>query len=299
MWHSFLQVFFDRYEYPKAGADYLLELVAHLSEDSYLRQLLAQKFDDYISGRIQTLADVNALLEEIKAAAEAENVPWESAQFLFFLLCMQPLKVQYDRMHLPEDYYAGVARDLRSKLNECYAVKGIWGSFVAPWFAGFFAMTRFVIGRLQYEIIQMPDCISTDGKYCFHGQTAVNMHIPSGCPLDMEQVHASMAEAAVFFARHFPDGKVLFHCNSWLLFPGHYEMLPPDSRIRQFMDEFTIIRSNIDQNKSDLWRIFNTFETDDPAKLPQETALQRAYVQWLQSGKPIGDGIGIRYYPKS
>ena len=74
MWHSFLQVFFDRYEYPKAGADYLLELVAHLSEDSYLRQLLAQKFDDYISGRIQTLADVNALLEEIKALL-ASGIP--------------------------------------------------------------------------------------------------------------------------------------------------------------------------------------------------------------------------------
>ena len=297
MWHDFLQAFFVRYEYPKAGAEYLLNLVAQLNEESSLRQLLAQKLDDYISGRIQTLDDVKALLEEIRIAAEGAKIPHESASLLFFLLCMQPLKAQYDRMGLSEDYYAGVARDLRSKLNECYAVKGIWGSFVSPWFAGFFALTRFVIGRLQYEIIQMPDCISADGKYCFHGQTAVNMHIPSGCPLDMEQVHASMAEAAQFFAHHFPDGKVLFHCNSWLLFPGHYEMLPPSSRIRQFMEEFTIIRVNIYQSKPDLWRIFKTFDTEDPAKLPQETSLQRAYARWLQDGKPVGAGLGIRYYP--
>lgn len=297
MWYGFLQAFFARYEFPEAGAEYLLNLVQQLGEDSKLRQLLAQNLDDYICGRIQTSDDVKALLEELKTAAEAENIPSESASLLFFLLCMEPLKAQYDRMGLPEDYYAGVARDLRSKLNECYTVKGIWGSFVSPWFAGFFAMTRFVIGRLQYEIIQMPDYISTDGKYCFHDQTAVNLHIPSGCPLDMEQVHDSMAKAAKFFAHHFPDGKVLFHCNSWLLFPGHYEMLPPESRIRQFMEEFTIIRANIYQSKPDLWRIFKTFETDDPAKLPKDTSLQRAYAQWLSEGKPVGAGIGIRYYP--
>lgn len=296
MWHSFLQAFFERYEYPKAGAAYLLDTVQQLSAGGNLHQVLENGLDSYCSGTIRTLDDVKALLEEIKTAAEADNIPAESGSLLFFLLCMQPLKAQYDRMGLPEDYYAGVARDLRSKLNECYSVKGIWGSFVSPWFAGFFAMTRFVIGRLQYEIMQMPDCISTDGKFCFHGQTAVNMHIPSGKPLDMEEVHASMAEAARFFAHHFPDGKVLFHCNSWLLFPGHYEMLPPDSRIRKFMDEFTIIRANIYQSKPDLWRIFKTFETDDPAKLPKDTSLQRAYAQWLSEGKPVGAGIGIRYY---
>ena len=297
MWFDFLQAFFDRYAYPKEGAEFLLSITRQLGENSHLRQILEKGLDNYIHGRIQTLDDVKALLAEIKAAAADENIPWESAQLLFFLMCMTPLKTMYDRMGLPESYYAGVARDLRSKLHECHAVKGIWGSFVAPWFAGFFAITRFVIGRLQYEIIQMPDCISADGKHCFHGQTAVNMHIPSGCPLDMAEVRASMAEAAQFFAKYFPDGNVLFHCHSWLLFPGHYEMLPPSSRIRQFMDEFNIIRANADPNKSDLWRIFNTFETDDIAKLPQDTSLQRAYAKWLTEGKPVGTGIGICYYP--
>ena len=106
-----------------------------------------------------------------------------------------------------------------------------------------------------------------------------------------------MAEAAKFFSHHFPEGNILFHCNSWLLFPGHYEMLPPESRIRQFMEEFTIIRANIYESKPDLWRIFNTFDTEEPAKLPQETSLQRAYARWLMEGKPVGAGIGIRYYP--
>ena len=297
MWYSFLQVFFDKYEYPKAGAEYLLNLAKRLDEGSGLQQLLARKLNDYISGRIQTLEDVKALLGEIKTASAAENIPSESAELIFFLLCMQPLKVQYDRMGLSEDYYAGVARDLRSKLNECYAVKGIWGSFVAPWFAGFFAMTRFVIGRLQYEMIEMPHCISPDGKYCFNGEPAINVHIPSGCPLRIEDVKASMAEAAQFFAPHFPGNQVLFHCNSWLLFPGHYEMLPQESGIRQFMDEFTIIRADTHADRHDLWRLFETMEVDDPNRLPQNTSLRRQYVRWLLSGKPVGSAIGIRYYP--
>ena len=51
MWHDFLQAFFARYEYPKAGAEYLLNLVAQLNEESSLRQLLAQKLETVLPER--------------------------------------------------------------------------------------------------------------------------------------------------------------------------------------------------------------------------------------------------------
>ena len=84
-------------------------------------------------------------------------------------------------------------------------------------------------------------------------------------------------------------------CHSWLLFPGHLEMLPESSGIRQFMAEFTLAGAYDDPTGHDLWRIFNTDNTADLDALPQETSLQRAYVKWLKAGRSPGGGIGIRY----
>ena len=297
MWISYLQEYFERYDYPKEGADALLDTMRKISGDTALFDTLQQCVTAYEQGAIRTQQDVEARLSSIREAAQQQDIPTETAELLFFLMCMKHLKTLYDHFGLPERYYAGVASDLRSKLNECFAVKGIWGSFVALWFAGFFAMTRFVIGRLQYEIIQMPGYMSPDGKHCFHGQTAVNMHIPSGRPLLAEEVSASMAEAALFFAKDFPEGKILFHCSSWLLYPGNYQMLPETSGIRRFMDLFTIIRVDVHSDRHDLWRLFDTMAVDDLDQLPQNTSLRRSYVQWLKEGKPVGSAVGICYYP--
>ncbi len=296
MWYDYLKNFFCRYDFPKDGADYLLSLTEELSAGSSVWEALLKGVRDYESGALQAKEALTALLTQIKEASAQCCVPSEACAFLFFALCTKHLKTIYDRTGLPESYFRGVAIDLRCKLKECRAVKGIWGTFVAPWFAGFFAMTRFAIGRLQYEMIQMPPYISTDGRYCFQGQPAVNIHIPSSGPLVIEEVRSSMAEAARFFASHFPQGQVLFHCNSWLLFPGHYEMLPPDSGIRRFMDEFTLIRGDTHADKHDLWRLFDTEDVADPNRLSQNTSLQRKYVQWMLEGKPVGSAIGIRYY---
>ena len=127
------------------------------------------------------------------------------------------------------------------------------------------------------------------------GQNALNVHIPSGRPLIQQEIRDSMAEAAAFFAPQFSEGKVLFICHSWLLFPGHLEMLPERSGIRAFMEEFNIAGSYEDPTRHDLWRIFGTEAVDDPDTLPQRTSLQRAYVRWLKDGKTVGGGLGFRY----
>lgn len=75
-------------------------------------------------------------------------------------------------------------------------------------------------------------------------------------------------------------------------------MLPEHSNIRQFMEEFTLIRADIYPHRQDLWRIFDTMDVEDLDKLPQNTALQKSYVNWIKAGNPIGNGLGYRYLPK-
>ena len=155
------------------------------------------------------------------------------------------------------------------------------------------------LGRLQFELRPMSACISPDGQYAFRGgELSVNVHIPSSGPLETAAVLDAYRQAAAFFADRFPGDAVLLRCHSWLLFPGHRVMLPPTSHIRRFSDTFQYIQTDISPEGSDLWRIFGAADTADPAKLPRETGLQRAYADWLQAGKPVGAGLGIRREPK-
>lgn len=295
MWNDSLKEFFLKYDYPQAGAEALLESLEALCAHRQMFSLLERSVAAYESWQTPEKADIQALLNQVRQGAGDYGFRKEPAELLLFLLLCPHLEALYRQKGLPEDWFAGVARDLRSKLNECHAVRGIWGSFVADWFVRFFAVDRFVPGRLQFELIAIPAEYCPEGFTHMAGTPAVNVHIPSGAPLRPEAVRESMAAAARFYADRFPDGNVLFICHSWLLFPGHLEMLPEDSGIRQFMAEFTLAGTYDDPSGHDLWRIFNTDHTDDPEALPQDTALQRAYVRWLKDGKTVGGGIGIRY----
>lgn len=295
---DYLQQYISQYGFPAEAKDALYQAFDAVCGDPDLYQTVDQAVSDYESGRIQNRDEMLELLFRVRQQAEGFWVPSETVEVLFFILCTKHLKQFYEENNLPSRYYDGLASDIISKLNECHSVKGFWGSFVATWFAAFFVLGRFAIGRLQFDVIDMPACISLDGKYCFNGEKAVNIHIPSGRPLRRPDVQASLEEATEFFADRFPGDSVLFTCHSWLLYPGHYEMLPKESGIRQFMEEFTLIDVDIHPDGKDLWRIFHTHDHENLDNLPQNTSLQKSYVKWLKQGKPVGAGLGIRYMAK-
>ena len=294
MWNTFLNDFLQKYDFPAVGSKSLLNSLDQILSHNQLSTILLTAVQTYETSAT-TQEAIMELLQQVKAAAAETEIPTEAVELLFFMLCMKPLKARFDAAGLPEDYYAGVARDLRSKLNECYAVRGIWGSFVAHWFPRFFVPDRFVMGRLQYELITIPEQYCTPETAHFANQPAINVHIPSGAPLRIEEVRASMQEAAKFYGAYFPGGNVPFVCNSWLLFPGHREMLPDSSGIRQFMEEFTLLNAYEEPQRQNLWRLFLTDEVWELDQLPQDTSLQRAYVAWLKAGKSVGGGLGLRF----
>lgn len=295
MYRSYLQEFFVTYQYQPEGAQSLLAALDQILDHEVLAPVFLGAVEEYARAAPEVSEQVSALMQRVHTAVLGTDLCPEAADLLFYLLCMKHLKQRYEDAKLPMAYFRGVADDLRAKLHECYALKGIWGTFVASWFSRWFSLGRFAIGRLQYECIPIPESYCPEGYAHLAGQPAVNVHIPSGRPLICQEIRDSMAAAAAFFAPKFPDGKVLFICHSWLLFPGHLEMLPPSSGIRAFMEEFSVAGAYDDPAGDDLWRIFYTENVRDPEALPQNTSLQRAYVRWLKDGKTPGGGFGLRY----
>ena len=239
--------------------------------------------------------DLKERLAECKEVSQRTGVHRFFADFLLVRALFPVLSELYREKGLDESFILGVRADLRAKCIECFNVKGKVGTFVTEWYRGFFSLRLFPIGRLQYEMYEVPfyEEKNEDGIN-YSGRKAINMHIPSLGKLDIGDVKASIADAAKFFAGEFEgEDEMLFMCYSWLLFPAHREMLPPDSGICKFMDLFETVHVRESRSGSDLWRIFNTDDFSDLSKLDSSTALRRGYIKLLGEGKRSGGALGI------
>lgn len=279
------------------------EAVASLSADiekiyanEDAKALFAGAVDDY---ERDIHSNYTELREAAKRAGEIVGVHAYSAELLLFICFSKHLRELYRLRGISDRIWFDSMSDLKWKLWECKAVKGIWGSFVAGWFPGFFNLTRFALGRLQFEIVAFDGEYEKNGRSLKKGDKVINVHIPRTLtPLDKESRDDAYAQAAEFF-RDMTDGApIAFVCSSWLLYPEAEKILPAHSNIRGFMADYDMIRSKVngEGEYGDMWRLFDMDFTGDLNDYPEDSSLRRAYKKFLLDGNRTGSGYGVFFY---
>ncbi len=234
-------------------------------------------------------------LEMVRKIGEEYGVTENSIEFMFLLQCAELLKKRFLGKGVSEEIYWDSMNDLRYKLLECMECEYEVGTFVGGWFAGWFEVDRFTLGRFQFEPRTVDEDYTTKSGYKIKkGDFCVGMHIPSsGVPLTDEVRFDSYKRAYEFFKDRLTDGKLIIKCGSWLLYENHYKFLPEHLNIRKFMDDFDIYNSEESENFGDDWRVFGHY-TDFPLEeWPEDTSLRKAYKHWLLGGGKAGHGEGI------
>lgn len=281
-------------DFPKEAAETMLEAWDAIAADAEAAALWKKWIAEYEKN---IHMDYRAMFADVDAAAQKAGVHKYTAELLIFLCLAKHLKAVYEQRSIDLQIWHDSCMDLHWKLMECRKVLGIWGSFVAWWFTGFFKLELFALGRLEFELVDFPEEYERAGRKRPEEMTkAINVHIPSSGKLDIEACRASYRQAAAFFADAFPGEEIAFVCDSWMLFPPHKEMLGEESGIVKFMSEYDIFQQA--ESDHDLWRIFNRREVSDPALLPEDTSLQRAYKRRLQNGDSTGNAAGIFFMKK-
>lgn len=142
----------------------------------------------------------------------------------------------------------------------------------------------YQLGRLGYHLGEM----SLSSGSCGY---VLGVHILAGERLDLEACTTSMTRARAFFARHFPERPItMFTCESWLMDPQLADYLNPNSNIVGFQRLFNILPLLDHQeatSRSDediLEYVFQQASHASLDQLPQNTSLQKAYVEHLRSG---------------
>lgn len=217
-----------------------------------------------------------------------------SVDMLLLIYFAVNLRKKYAERGYSEDFFCEMLKSLNCKLYECIAVYGVFGTFVFGSFRTLYTFESFFIGRLQYEDRTLTFDYKDIAK---KGEKIVGLHIPSTGPLTPELVDESLERAYRFYK---PDGEgyLVLHCHSWMIYPPLYDLFPENSNLQKFYHRFDIVWQEEDERNDDLWRIFNTMDTDI-SKYPLDTALRRNFYEYIKSGKKLGYGFGIiAYKPK-
>lgn len=287
---EYLQRIMTYLDFPAEAVDALLADYRRLTDCPQGAEALGTWVEAY--GR-DIHMDYAAALKAVEEAAETAGVHRYAAGMLLYLCLTRHLGELYRERGLDEKIYRDSCSDLLWKLRECHGMYGVWGTFVAWWEPGFYALTRFALGRLQFELVDFPAGYREPPQ----GMTrAINVHIPSCGRLRREEYLDSYRQAARFFADAFPGEEVAFTCSSWMLFPPNRQLLGPDSGVVGFMSDYELFASG--EGNGDLWRIFGREYDGDPSALGEETGMRRAYRAWLADGNQAGWGSGVFFLRK-
>jgi hypothetical protein len=239
--------------------------------------------------------DYTALRESADAAGELVGVNAYSAELLLFICLSKHLRKLYKERGISDRIWFDSMSDLKWKLWECKAVKGSWGSFVAGWFPRFFNMTRFALGRLQFETTTVNDNCTVNGKEIRAGMKALSIHIPRTLtPLTKESRLDAYKQAAEFYKNEFENQPVLFCCHSWLLSEEMHALLRDGSNIKSFIEDFVIVRYEkaTAGEYGEAWRLFDMEYTGNIDDFPGDSSLRRNYKEYLKNGGVMGCGMG-------
>ena len=289
---NYLSDFFTYQQYNDDDARFLLDAYDKITKNDEARKLWEQAIEMYNKDRNCQFDVIISIADQV---ASLTGIHEYTAELLIHICLSRHLRELYEENGIDIEIYDKSMADLKYKLEECKLVYGIVGTFVAEWFARFFKLTRFALGRLQFEIVPLRYNYNKNGITLTPESNVINVHIPrSGEPLTEEACMEAYARAKQFFKDEISTEPCPFVCHSWLLYPEMENIVPKHTNTYKFFKSFELYDHDTDKSRGDLWRLFDSKE-QNVDRLPADTSLRRAFIAHLKQGGKLGSGRGILF----
>jgi hypothetical protein len=279
-------------EFPEDAIEETLAAERRLKNDGNWERVsnMAQK----IMKELPDSEKLGEMMAEAAGWSKETEIHGYMLDMLVLLQCWKILKERYEEKNLPMQLFWDSLMDMKYKLMECRKLYGVYGNFVGFWYDRFFDLSRFALGRLQFETETYPyeEPFTQNGKTVRKGDVVINMHIPSSGPLTASEVDDALLRAAEFYKDEFADGKTAFVVLSWLLDPDLVKLLP-DGNTKAFAQRFTVVDVHKMDEFHDGWRVFGSEWDPKLHNLPRRTKLQTSIADYLQQGGKLGEGYAI------
>lgn len=289
--YKFIKRVLDENKYEEEHKKEIIDAIEKLIQNKDANKILESAKRDYNRGKnFCDFRDKVSLLKEVSGIHEY------TLHLIILLSCAENLFKKYKAEGIDEEIFFDTMIDLKVKNLECVDNYGFCGTFVEGWFRGFYNMTRFKLGRFEYDLNDFDFSKYTiDGDTIEKGMFCLGMHIPSHLESLTEKVRLdSYKKAYNFFKNRFQTKYMYVLCSSWLLFPDNEKLLPKGSKTVEFLKDFDILQYSTKYDFGDQWRVFGVEHKDSlPQDLPRDTSMQRAFAEWLESGHKTGSGMGV------
>lgn len=255
-------------------------------------------FEEKVQVSIQRIKESDESFGEfLPGFAEEEHLTAEELNLYIYLRILRETYEDCKNRGIPDEVFIETAESINANARGCktrYGMYGVPQKVYREW------LRIIVLGKLyslnngfKFEIRES-DCEGEfPGGKVNIGDTVISIHIPSGFKLEKEAFQASIEDARVFFGRYFGMKNVIFRCCSWLMHPWLRDALPEGSRILDFQNSFTILKSEENLEEVMSW-VFRGYSEEDLSALPADTSLRRACIENLKNNVPMGLGYGFR-----
>jgi hypothetical protein len=200
-----------------------------------------------------------------------------------FLAALGDVRAYHAKRGIPDDVSWPTLADLGRNLVRDRRLFGEGGLRAHAWMTLHFRGALYALGRLQFNRMLMR--FDEPAASVRPGDPVVGIHIPESGPLFPDACEDSYRRAREFFPRHFTETPVRIGvCTSWLLDPQLTDYLDSDTNIIRFQRRFHVVGASSDGDADIVRFVFKRLNAslDD---LPQRTALERAIVTHLRSGR--------------
>lgn len=269
----------------------------------YTDDIIAQyhKYNALIGNRFEALAQ-KTIAEDLPLAQSLQTaqalVPElhpHTADLMFILACTGYLLDKYHAAGIPEEMFYDAMQDIRCKTEECLVLHKVFGTFVGYWYEGFFNLTRFAFGRLQFDVkrhVGEARCVA--GHTVTEGDFKLSCHIPSMGPLLHDACIDAYRKAYHYFSKDLKDKKLVVYCNSWLLMPDYLPVFRENApNTYRFVQDYTVVTTTEKDSFTDGWRVFGTeVISRDTTGLPNDTRLRRGFIKHIAAGGKFGTAVG-------
>lgn len=184
-------------------------------------------------------------------------------------------------------------RDIGQQIHLHQRIHGVAGMNKGWWLSHHLSDHLFRLGRLQYQRARAAKGLGSIGP----DEPFLDVHIPEDGPLEPSACDAAFERSRAFFAQHFPEECPRYYaCRSWLLDPALEGLLGRTSNIVRFQRRFDLDR--VMDGPSNVFEfVFDRPDLDgaarpDPSRLPRDTRLRAALLDYYAAGGRIRLGIG-------
>ena len=256
-----------------------------------LKNVQGKEFDSILNNAKngQTSED---LYKQLKTLAEKKNIHEDTLGLVAIISLAEMTHKDFLDKNCSE-FFIGAIEDVKHKIVESREWHSVFGMHSFEWVADFFCFKMFAMGRLEFNVIEQTEYEYNGIVKIKKGDRVLNVHIPSGSKLDIEQCYRSLQQAFDYFKDVRINGYLPVLLTNWFLYPPFEKLFSPNGNLTKFKNLFDVIGS---ENYSDYQRIskrvFNTLDYSNIDSLPQNTSLQKNFTEWFKEGKLCGYGIG-------